>query len=106
MCQFPIMLTFLTFRHDFEKQAHVFRTWSVGHKIFKLKNCTTCKNIGGEELIVVKLLWKNRKNAVFTHTGDPCGSPEIITTKHSMFLFAQSLLLWDYTQSPISCMAL
>jgi len=65
MCPFQIFQTFLTFRLDFEDQAHVFRTWSLGHKMFKIKNCTIYKNIGGGELIVLELLQKNQKKCRF-----------------------------------------
>jgi len=55
MCRFQIRLTLLllTFRLRFEDQAHVFWTWSIGHKIFQIKNGTTYKNNGGKELIVL-----------------------------------------------------
>jgi len=65
MCRLQIRLTFSTFRLDFEDQAHVFRTWSIGHKIFLIQNCTTYKNIGGGQLIVLELLQKNTKKCRF-----------------------------------------
>jgi len=75
MSRFLIRLTFLTFRLDFEVQAHVFWTWSVGHKILQIKNRTTYKNNGDVELIVLELLQKYKKSAVLTRTNDPLQTP-------------------------------
>jgi len=47
---FPNRNIFLTFRLDFEDQAHVFRTWSIWHEILKINTWRTYKNIGGGEL--------------------------------------------------------
>jgi len=76
MCRFQIWLAYLlTYRLDFEDQAHAFRTWCMGHKILEITICKQFKNIGGGELTVFELLAKNRKKCRF----DPYWQPLRIT---------------------------